>query len=471
MVWKVTALFLLHLLETLSSTSQAHSSAIANQGRPQLSPATRLPKSRSPLKWVQYNGRRHIFAMFRIREGRECLSKPLTMTAKQRLTQSTVNLVDRNTHLPITGTQKHLGLNFTGNLQWEPHLSTVISKTRRLLGLLKRLKESRLNKRALPSIFKVYIRPQLEYASTAWSNLTQQQSDTLERFKRKAAKIILGYRLSDHHNYTYFCLLLSGTHLRRGEHCNLQHSDLSSSQVQLRPISSPQLLHDTPHQNHCATQGSLPSHLPTLKHISRHPFSKHAKYLFKSLPHNTQSATSYQQSMSLASPRFLSTQRCCSAHIPRRPSLSTSTYILDRTGPRYFGASTSMQGSAWCSKNDKLHPARQASFWSMKWLGTGIVNPWSLPFSRCSPFSLSLSLSLFLSSCTYPLIRFEFLVLVLGLGHSFSSPTFAFRCCLMKMNWSSFLGASLFVVCAFAHSRVLLSDIKNQWSWDYKGKL
>ena len=96
-----------------------------------------------------------------------------------------------------------------------------------------------------------------------------------------------------------------------------------------------------------------------------------------------------------------------------------------------------MQGSVRCSTTDKPHPARQASFWSMKWLGTGMVNPWSLPFSRCSPFSLSLSLSFFLSSSTCRLIRFEFLVLVLGLGHSFYSPIFAFRCLLVKMIFCS----------------------------------
>ena len=49
-----------------------------------------------------------------------------------------------------------------------------------------------------------------------------------------------------------------------------------------------------------------------------------ACHLFNSLPHNIRSATSYQQFMSLASPHFLSTQCCCSAHIPQRPSLSTS---------------------------------------------------------------------------------------------------------------------------------------------------
>ena len=38
---------------------------------------------------------RHIFPMIRIRERRECLSKLLTTSAKQRLSQSTSNLVDR----------------------------------------------------------------------------------------------------------------------------------------------------------------------------------------------------------------------------------------------------------------------------------------------------------------------------------------------------------------------------------------
>ena len=44
-----------------------------------------------------------------------------------------------------------------------------------------------------------------------------------------------------------------------------------------------------------------------------------ACHLFNSLPHNIRSATSYQQFMSLASPHFLSTQCCCSAHIPPAP--------------------------------------------------------------------------------------------------------------------------------------------------------
>ena len=76
-----------------------------------------------------------------------------------------------------------------------------------------------------------------------------------------------------------------------------------------------------------------------------------------------------------------------------------------------------MQGRVGCSTTDKLHPARQASFWSMKWFsGNRHGEPLVSSF---------LPLLSFLSSFTYRSIRFEFLVLALGLGHSFSSPTFA----------------------------------------------
>ena len=132
--------------------------------------------------------------------------------------------------------------------------------------------------------------------------------DTLERFQRKAAKIILGYRLSDHLNHTYLLSAVEWNTL------SSRRSDSSSSLVQHHPISSPRFLHDTPHLNHCATQGSSPSHLPTPKHISSHPYSRHATF---SIPYLTPSKVPrHAEFMSLASPHFLSTQCCCSAQIP-----------------------------------------------------------------------------------------------------------------------------------------------------------
>ena len=229
-----------------------------------------------------------------------------------------------NTSLPITTTQKHLGLNFTSNLQWGTQLNTVISKTRRLLGLLKRLKESGLNKQALSSIYKLYIRPQLEYASTAWSNLTQQQSDTLERFQRKAAKIILGYRLSDHLDHTYLLSAVEWDTLssRRTLQLAALGFKLFAGTAPPHLLAAAPPRHTPPKPLRHSRVFAIP--LANTEAHLKSPILQ-ACHLFNSLPHNIQSATSYQQFMSLASPHFLSTQCCCSAHIPQRPSLSTST--------------------------------------------------------------------------------------------------------------------------------------------------
>ena len=89
-----------------------------------------------------------------------------------------------------------------------------------------------------------------------------------------------------------------------------------------------------------------------------------------------------------------------------------------------------MQGRVGCSTTDKLHPARQASFWSMKWLGTGMVNPWSLSFSRCSPFSLA---SLIVWSDLNP--RFWLLGWDIPSLHQLSPKPSECQCRLKRVPW------------------------------------
>ena len=60
--------------------------------------------------------------------------------------------------------------------------SVYSSKTYDYLGALQE---------SLSHMYLTYIRPILEYACTAWGNLGTTQVDRLERFQRRAAKIIL----------------------------------------------------------------------------------------------------------------------------------------------------------------------------------------------------------------------------------------------------------------------------------------
>ena len=66
----------------------------------------------------------------------------------------------------------------------------VLTKATRLLSVLRRLRSS-LDQESLSHMYLTYIRPILEYACTAWGNLGTTQVDRLERFQRRAAKIIL----------------------------------------------------------------------------------------------------------------------------------------------------------------------------------------------------------------------------------------------------------------------------------------
>ena len=82
----------------------------------------------------------------------------------------------------------------TATLSWKEHIASILQKAARVLGVLRRLRRS-LSQAALRTIYICYIRPILEYASVTWSNLTRSEADQLERFQRRAARLILGIPL------------------------------------------------------------------------------------------------------------------------------------------------------------------------------------------------------------------------------------------------------------------------------------
>lgn len=95
---------------------------------------------------------------------------------------------------------KHLGIYISSDLRWEQQVTYVLSRAARQLAVLKRLRSS-LSQAALSKFYTMYIRPSLEYASTVWGSLPLRLTERLERFQRRAAKIILRRSLfapSDH---------------------------------------------------------------------------------------------------------------------------------------------------------------------------------------------------------------------------------------------------------------------------------
>ena len=140
---------------------------------------------------------------------------------------------------------------------------------------------------------------------------------------------------------------------------------------------------------------------------------------------------------------------------------------LDRTGPVVLGRAPACKGArayGVVRLTNLIRPGKllsgQWSGWELAWWTLGLF----LSPAALLSLSLSLSLSFFLSSSTCRLIRFEFLVLVLGLGHTFYSPIFAFRCLLVKMIFCSSVLLCALIKSSF--SSAAEGHKTNQWSWD-----
>ena len=92
----------------------------------------------------------------------------------------------------------HLGVTLSENLSWETHVS-ICKCACVSVNLLKRMNYN-INRKTKLMIYKVFIRPRLEYANALFgNNLTKNQADPLENVQRQALLCCLGtYRHTSH---------------------------------------------------------------------------------------------------------------------------------------------------------------------------------------------------------------------------------------------------------------------------------
>lgn len=114
-----------------------------------------------------------------------------------------------NATIPIANSFKYLGVHIDAFLTWKTHISGVVAKSNRKLGMIKRGLRFAPSKTKLIA-FKTIVQPLLEYASQVWSPHTVCLKNSIERIQRNAIK------------WTYFlkrgdsiteCLLLNGISL------------------------------------------------------------------------------------------------------------------------------------------------------------------------------------------------------------------------------------------------------------------
>ena len=102
--------------------------------------------------------------------------------------------------LSTVNEHRHLGLILSSDLRWSAHIDKFCQKHDAYSTPSYVLRRT-LSRKALVLYYSLYIRPVVEYACIAWPKLSAHLRNRLERFQRRAFKVILRKPLfepSDH---------------------------------------------------------------------------------------------------------------------------------------------------------------------------------------------------------------------------------------------------------------------------------
>ncbi|MGL4482436.1 MAG: hypothetical protein ACRCTW_07920, partial [Lactococcus garvieae] len=104
-----------------------------------------------------------------------------------------LNTTDGSVLIENAQLKKELGIWLSSNLKFTYHYEMAASKAMRVLWMIRRI-FPRIPPAAFITMFSIYIRPHLEYASSiVYSGLVKDQL-CLERVQRKATKLVRGMR-------------------------------------------------------------------------------------------------------------------------------------------------------------------------------------------------------------------------------------------------------------------------------------
>jgi hypothetical protein len=101
--------------------------------------------------------------------------------------------VINNKNLKEVESHNDLGVIVNQNLSWSDHVCFITKRANRSSYLMFKVFR-RLDFETFKKLYKVYIRPLLEYANLIWSPHLQRDIDTLERIQRRATKRVAGLR-------------------------------------------------------------------------------------------------------------------------------------------------------------------------------------------------------------------------------------------------------------------------------------
>ena len=121
------------------------------------------------------------------------------------------------TILEDTHSHIHLEIIFQNNCKWESHIKMLVSKCRCPVACLRSFKY-RLSRKALETMYRSFILPQLDYADVIWDNCGLKLAEELESLHRDAIRTIIGAVRGTSHQKLYTELRFTTLRERRFRH-------------------------------------------------------------------------------------------------------------------------------------------------------------------------------------------------------------------------------------------------------------
>ena len=111
----------------------------------------------------------------------------LKVTNKRKPSSYNYNI--HNVEIQETDNANYLGVNVNNKLSWNKHIDNICSKGNRTINFIHRnFKEC--SQQVKNKLYKSYVRPSLEYCSSAWDPYTKTNIDKLEQVQRRAARLV-----------------------------------------------------------------------------------------------------------------------------------------------------------------------------------------------------------------------------------------------------------------------------------------
>ena len=92
-----------------------------------------------------------------------------------------------------TTAERDLGVVVANNGKWEYHVSSIVSRANRMLGLFLNTFEN-YTPRIAKVIYPTFIRPHLEFAVDAWNPHLKQDINSIESVQRRATRAVRGLK-------------------------------------------------------------------------------------------------------------------------------------------------------------------------------------------------------------------------------------------------------------------------------------